>query len=421
LKPAQHKFHQIPLAAAATSQDSPQLIHLRDGEVVLYRRDRSRRWQARFKLYDRKWRRVSTGHNNLEYAAQAACEAYDLARFKERLGLPQATRRFDHVARAAVVELQNEITTGIGKKIYKDYILVINKYLVPFFEKQWITSIDAAAVKRFEAWRNQRMGRMPKSSTLLTHAAALSRIFEVAVQRGWLSDRHLVPRLNTRGLRSEARPAFAVAEVQTLLDFMRQWITQSSVPAVAQMRELLRDYVEVLLHTGMRHGTESINLKWCHIDIYNTRAELPYIRMWVSGKTGPRHLIARHEVIPALERIRNRFSDLAEGTLQAALERRHDVWVFRLPNGHRPPSLNGTFRRLMLASGMLKGPNNTNRTLYSLRHTYATLALTSGIGVHELARQMGTSVAMLERHYSKLTPELVAERFGGQPQTIRGE
>lgn len=75
----------------------------------------------------------------------------------------------------------------------------------------------------------------------------------------------------------------------------------------------------------------------------------------------------------------------------------------------------------MLASGMLKGPNNTNRTLYSLRHTYATLALTSGIGVHELARQMGTSVAMLERHYSKLTPELVAERFGGQAQTIRGE
>ena len=77
----------------------------------------------------------------------------------------------------------------------------------------------------------------------------------LAVQKGWLSDRHLVPRLGTKGQKSQARPAFAVAEVQSLLEFMPQWIAQASQPAVAQMRELLRDYVEVLLHTGMRHGT----------------------------------------------------------------------------------------------------------------------------------------------------------------------
>ena len=186
---------------------------------------------------------------------------------------------------------------------------------------------------------------------------------------------------------------------------MQQWIAQSSVPAITHMRELLRDYVEVLLHTGMRHGTESINLKWCHIDIYNTQAEQPYIRMWVSGKTGPRHLIARHEVIPALERLRSRFGDLAEGTLQAALERRHDVWVFRLPSGHRPPSLNGTFRRLMLASGMLKGPNNANRTLYSLRHTYATWSLRAGVSTYQLARRMGTSIAMIDATYGHLAAD----------------
>ena len=222
---------------------------------MLYKRGRSGRRQARYRLYDGKWRRVSTRHNNLEYAAQAACEAYDEARFRERLGLPQTTKRFDIVARATVEELQSELDNGTGKKIYKDYILVIVKYRVSYFAKHWITSIDAAAVKAFDAWRNQQMRRVPKSSTMLTHAAALSRIFEVAVQKGWLSDRHLVPRLGTKGQKSQARPAFAVAEVQSLLEFMPQWIAQASQPAVAQMRELLRDYVEVLLHTGMRHGT----------------------------------------------------------------------------------------------------------------------------------------------------------------------
>ena len=41
--------------------------------------------------------------------------------------------------------------------------------------------------------------------------------------------------------------------------------------------------------------------------------------------------------------------------------------------------------------------------LYSLRHTYATLALeVDKVPIHTLSRQMGTSVAMIEKHYSHL-------------------
>ena len=48
------------------------------------------------------------------------------------------------------------------------------------------------------------------------------------------------------------------------------------------------------------------------------------------------------------------------------------------------------------------------RTLYSLRHTYATNELLAGTDIHTLAKQMGTSVAMLEAHYSKLTAAMAA-------------
>ena len=49
----------------------------------------------------------------------------------------------------------------------------------------------------------------------------------------------------------------------------------------------------------------------------------------------------------------------------------------------------------------------------SVRHTYATLALVSGeVDIHTLSRQMGTSVAMLELHYSKLTATMAAKRLG---------
>jgi len=51
-------------------------------------------------------------------------------------------------------------------------------------------------------------------------------------------------------------------------------------------------------------------------------------------------------------------------------------------------------------------------TLYSLRHTYATLELLNNrTDIHTLAKQMGNSAAMIERHYSKLTATMAAERL----------
>lgn len=37
------------------------------------------------------------------------------------------------------------------------------------------------------------------------------------------------------------------------------------------MRELLRDYVLILANTGIRHGTEAINLNWRHIEWFINR------------------------------------------------------------------------------------------------------------------------------------------------------
>lgn len=40
--------------------------------------------------------------------------------------------------------------------------------------------------------------------------------------------------------------------------------------------------------------------------------------------------------------------------------------------------------------------------IYDLRSTFASNALAAGVGIHALARIMGTSVAMIERHYGTL-------------------
>jgi hypothetical protein len=44
-------------------------------------------------------------------------------------------------------------------------------------------------------------------------------------------------------------------------------------------------------------------------------------------------------------------------------------------------------------------------------HTYATFRLTEGVDVYFLAKQMGTSVKMIEDHYGHITPAKNAERI----------
>ena len=97
--------------------------------------------------------------------------------------------------------------------------------------------------------------------------------------------------------------------------------------------------------------------------------------------------------------------------LNAVIEAKLDALIFRLPTGEQISNMENIFRNLMVRSNMRVDGGGQNRTLYSLRHTYATFALARGVDIHTLARQMGTSVGMIERHYSKLTPMMNAEKL----------
>ncbi len=67
-------------------------------------------------------------------------------------------------------------------------------------------------------------------------------------------------------------------------------------------------------------------------------------------------------------------------------------------------------RRVVPLALMIQALNK--RTIYSLSHTYATMRIVySEIDIHTLAVNMGTSVPMIERHYSHLEPIMAAKRL----------
>jgi len=389
----------------------PSIHALRDGEVVLYKRTRSRVWQCKYKLFAGQWVRVSTRKSVLEHAVRVATEMYDEARYRERLGLAPVQKSFADIARVTVEELRRDMATGTGKKIFVDYISIIERYFVPYFGERQLETLTHTDVREFEMWRDRQMTRKPKTSTLNNFTSAWSRLIATAVERGYISERVPVPKLTSKGEKGKTRAAFSKEEIDTLLVFMEEWQHKGRLAVEREIRPLLRDYVEMLLYTGMRHGTEAMGIRWRDLE-WHTKDGVRYLRVWVDGKTGGRWLIAKHKAVDVLRRLHARQADIAAMPFEDVLTTRVPHLLFRFSSGHQPHSLVGTFRRLMRDSGLLLDSSGQARTLYSLRHTYATLALLEGgADIHTLSKQMGNSAAMIERHYSKLTATMAADRL----------
>lgn len=82
----------------------PSSVQLRDGDVVVFRRPDSPLWQFRYRIKNGRWHRQSTKKASLELAVEVACEAYDLARFRQRLGLAHNAHSFAQIAAVTLEE-----------------------------------------------------------------------------------------------------------------------------------------------------------------------------------------------------------------------------------------------------------------------------------------------------------------------------
>lgn len=385
-----------------------QLHHLLDGKITLYIREKSAYWQARFTMPNGEYIRLSTGHYDLEEAKIQSAILFETLKVKVRLGTPLRIKTFGDVARLVLKEIRASKQQNKHKKIYRDYVFVIQKYLLPFFGKKEIIALTADDIHEFEAWRITVMGKIPKASTERNHSSAYNRIMNFARSMGYLPSDKPIPPMKVDGPKGQARPAFTQQEIDYLLEFMKTWEVEKGV-FYPDNRKLCRCYVEFLIYTGIRHGTEALPIRWKHFQWHYIK-DKKYLRVWVSGKTGPRFLIAKHAAIEMLTRL-YQWQGLKYETFDDLLNARLDRLVFMTPSKYQPRDFRTLFVCLMESSNLLKNEAGETRTLYSLRHTYATFALSEGLDIHTLARQMGTSIAMLEKHYSKISPMLSAEKL----------
>lgn len=408
---------------------------LLEHKLVIYQRERSKTWQCRFKV-DGIWQRASTNEYELDKAKESAQKKLIEAELKKRMNLPILTRKFRDVAKFTITRFENDAKQNIkGAANYKEYAQITIKYFIPFFGNYNIDKISYELLEEFDLWREEKMGKAPKYSTILNHNAVLNHIFNEAIKRKYLNELDR-PKLITKGKKSNRRPAFNLEEARALKANFDAWINIAEKKISRDLRALLKEYVIVLLDTGARPGVELLDMKWKAIrhkhetklvdtGVRNKENKIiakevndSFVEMYVDGKTGGRAIIGRVDTIEALERL---LKIQGRSGLESVTESNSEGYVFRLKNGNKPQSFQKLFEQYLSTHNLLIDPQtNQKRVFYSLRHTYATFALLyDKVPIHTLAEQMGTSVEMIEQHYSHLkVKDAVPQLKGAESRSL---
>ncbi|MDP6587454.1 MAG: hypothetical protein QF535_22595 [Anaerolineales bacterium] len=425
-----------------------------DGDVVLFQRTTSKRWQARIKRHTGIWVGFSTKETDFEKAKKVAEGRYRDIRHYQAEGKIDLTRRFSAVAQVVRRELNREARDkGIRK--YRDYVLVIDRYLIPLLGRYYCHTITRDVLKEFSEKRRKMMGKVPSRSTVSTHNVALNYVLRKALDNNFID---AMPKLVMDGEGKKRRPGFDFDEYRALHNFMRKDLVRSKklvrrggrngLDSITQksyeIREILRDIVLILANTGIRTGNELLKLKWRDMEqvvdedgMESIMFNLPHTK--TMNKTGVRSVVGyeskrgkndeRYGCWKPLRRIADRFEDLKDLDWDELFE--VDELVFRLPSSNEvvnQSALTRNFKILLKrcpyknrADGLLRDSKDDERTLYSLRHTYASFRLMDGMSLERLSDVFGSSITTIEDYYKDIEVKRLAGEYSGHAKRKKEE
>ena len=399
---------------------------LKSGLILFRRSDvQHKNWYCRVKVPNSgRYKTISLKTADMREATDKAFDIDGDIRFRIRHDVPVFDKSFAEVAKE-YSDLQKR-KAGIGEITRERWITVdghIRLHLIPYIGNHQITTIHEDHWTEYPFWRKENnapkkvkkhpLHKQPKArkkedgdeehqpaknGSIRLEMMTFRAIMNYAARKNYIRESQ-VPRGPMPEDKSR-REEFTATEYRKLHTFAREWIKKGDKAASVWYRDMAYNFMLVMANTGMR-TMEARNLKWRDISARTDRQGRPFVAINVRGKGKYRELVAAPNVGTYLDRIKA----LSKAT-------KPDDPVFSNADGKPASSLyKAPIRSLLEESGLLYSVNGSRRSTYCFRHTYATFRLMEGIDVYFLAKQMGTSVKMIEDHYGHITPAKNAERI----------
>ncbi len=389
-----------------TKRSEPKVLEskiFRDGAIYLYRRSDYKKptWFIRLKVPGVKgylWKSSKTADEHAAY--KVADDWYNQSLGRLYSGVKLDVKRIGPGI-DAFVKAHQDRQTNVSIK----YTVSLANRLKPLLQNTTFDEIDASLIsKMLETISTQSRKGSLSLNTLKRTQGHIKLLMGWWVDNGYLEKIPTFPKASTQKNR---RPHFDARDWGKLTRFLREFAKINHGP-VKRDRTLLVNYVLILANTGIRVG-EARTLKWRDIRPINTPDDpsATNVALYVNGKTGIREAVARTgEVRVWFQRILDlRRADLTNenSDIFGETDVPVDSYIFCGLNGKPILSFKKSFNSLIEKAGVATDSFGERRTIYSLRHTYATFRLQEGVNQYVLAKNMGTSVAMLEDYYGHTT------------------
>ncbi|CAA7614679.1 conserved hypothetical protein [Magnetospirillum sp. LM-5] len=403
------------------------VVHILGGSIALYQRlyMGTQTWTARYKIRGMKgYLTKTTGKRDLAEAKEVALEKHAELTADFRRGIPIRSRTFKLAVNAYLEDLQTAVLTGRAtERTMKDNKAVIDRYLLPYFESKAIDAIRQEQIEAYKLWRltywttgpgatdttrkYMRGGKLIKSKrpqkTQTQRSGEifiLKAIFNSARKRGWVK-RDQIPDIEDDQRKAERRPAFTEAEWKRIIAAMPSYIEGAKGLLVEADRKMVCAYMQFMFETGLRPGKEHQQLTWADCELITNRAEVgtakeTHIHVRADTKTGKRTAVSSEETWEVLNHIKT-FSPWTKPSDPIFADRKTGKPIKSFAKG---------ISALLKTAGLEHDRNGVKFSPYSLRHTYATDRLIRGsVDVWLLAKNMGTSVEMIRKHYGQDEPK----------------
>jgi integrase len=401
---------------------------LADGNVRLFKRNGI--FQARIYKGERRYIYRSLKTRKLEDARRSATKFYYEIEFKKQEQLPLQQRSFGDVLKEYVRLREKDYeqsTKGKANTSHKQTTSIhmlrqikrVSKFWLEYCGKVAVNKVDNAKLADYIAWRKDYYHRLPADkiprnakinptdSTLVWETTLAKTVLKFAQERGYRGITQL-PTWRYKVSKRIVRPTFTVPEYRQLYVGMRRWLREAEHAEYRYTRELLRDYVLILANSGMRVG-EANNLRESDVQPFVDENGSENYMFKVTGKTGARVVIPRVTSVRFVRRVlaRNEQRRLEEAEQERNVrspkrkQDNKDNWFFAMYDGNKVITLIDQFQTMLKSINMLQNNRGEQYTLYSLRHFYAVNALRRRIPIFNVARNMGTSVQIIEQYYGK--------------------
>jgi integrase len=420
-----------------------------DGNIIVFRRGDAvsegdkRIYQARLKIDGRiGYKTISLKTKNRVDAIAKAKSLYLQFSQAVKDGSSIENRTFEQAWKSWYeTQVAHNVWSDSRKKWHLNYF---NRYFQAYFEDKRLDEITDDFANAYFDWRkrywvdgeganqvsyNRRRKGMKTHSThnakkdvsfttLRMEQSALNQFFNWA----YLSKRYIRFPIKLKVVASQRqklegrRAAFSASEWNVLTRNLFSWAEGKGKYEGGRVnsfhkhhRQQLRYFVLFIGSTGVRPGTETRGMKWEDISTFKDNEGIEHLKIRIRADTKmgrARTVISQPHAVDWMKEWKAISRYPSDQDL---------VWYGQSKVGEpQVPAtdLNKTFQSFLRSvdykgreGGLLNDPDGGRRSLYSIRHFYASQRLLQNVSYEDLRRNLGTGIPQLIRHYDHVMTE----------------